>query len=643
VYLSALTTSGYSSDGLYATALGGKPVLCAQCHGTNALGAPGISGIPSLTTSMHSWHANQPDPVTGVNLDDASNRSACYSCHPGSTTRCLRGAMGNSVAADGTMAMQCQSCHGNMSAVGNAARQGWLDEPSCQSCHTGTAVATKGQLRNTSVFDASGAVRAAFDSTFATTPNQPAAGLSLFRFSSGHGGLQCEGCHGSTHAEAISSQPSDNLQNIDAQGYAGALGECTACHRGGISTTNGGPHGMHPVGTPWVSAHTSAARNATACQACHGTDYRGTVLSLAFTDRSVSLGRTGSVTMFRGFIVTCYTCHNGAGGGGNAPAAARVANTSANATTGQATTIPVTVTGSGTLRIISQPKGGTARVNGSSIVYQANADFEGTDQVTYAAFNGSIDSNLGTATVNVTAAARPVISAAGIANAASYATGGIAPGMLVTLFGSGQGPANLVNLRLNSGGFVLKALEGSRVLFNGLTAPIVYTSAGQLAAVVPYGIAGQQSVNVVVEYNGIQSRPVTIPVVASGPGIFTADASGKGLAKAANQDGTLNSTASPAAAGSVITFYATGEGALGSLLPDGILTAPPLVRPTLPVTMKIGGQTAQVLYAGIAPGLVAGVMQVNATVPAGAGTGAAEVILTVGANSSPAGVTVQLK
>ncbi len=643
VYQGALTTAGYSADGLYATALGGQPVLCAQCHSTNALGAPGISGIPSLTTSMHSWHANQPDPATGISLDDATNRSACYTCHPGSTTRCLRGAMGNSVAADGTMAMQCQSCHGNMTAVGASARQGWLQEPVCQSCHTGDAVATKGQLRNTSAFIANGTVRTAVDSTFATTSNQPAAGLNLYRFSSGHGGLQCEACHGSTHAEAISSQPNDNLQNIDTQGYAGALGECTACHRSGITTTNGGPHGMHPVGTPWINGHTNAARNATPCQSCHGTDYRGTVLSQSFTNRALVVNRTTTLQMFRGFIVTCYTCHNGASGNGNAPAAAKVADASASATTGQATTIPITITGSGTLRIISQPAGGTARVSGSSIVYQANADFEGPDRITYAAFNGSIDSNLGTATVAVSSASRPLFVAAGISNAASYSTGGVAPGMLVTVFGSGLGPAGLAPLRLNTGGFVLKALGGTRVLFNGLTAPMVYTSAGQLAAVVPYGIAAQQSVSVIVEYNGIQSRPVSLPVLASAPGIFTANASGKGIANAANQDGTLNSVSSPAAAGSILTFYATGEGVLSSGLPDGILAAPPLVRPALPVAVKIGGQSAQVQYAGIAPGLVVGVMQVNVVVPAGAGSGAAELILTAGTNSSPSGVTVQLK
>ncbi len=210
-YADALQKAGHSADGLYASATGGNPVLCAACHSSNALSAPGISGIPSLTSSMHAWHANQIDPASGLTLDDESNRSACYRCHPGSTTRCLRGAMGNAVASDGTMAMQCQSCHGNMTKVGDATRKGWLDEPACQSCHNG------GQ-RGTSALDASGNLVRPADTTFATTPNQPAAGVSLYRFSIGHGGLACEACHGSTHAEYPSSHASDNLQSIDLQG-----------------------------------------------------------------------------------------------------------------------------------------------------------------------------------------------------------------------------------------------------------------------------------------------------------------------------------------------------------------------------------------------------------------------------------------
>ena len=116
------------------------------------------------------------DPELKITLDNSANRAACYRCHPGSTTRCLRGAMGSAIAADGSMEMQCQSCHGNMSAVGSASRVGWFMEPNCQSCHTGTATNNSGQIRYTSAFDTNGAPRAMpADQTFATTPNTPPA------------------------------------------------------------------------------------------------------------------------------------------------------------------------------------------------------------------------------------------------------------------------------------------------------------------------------------------------------------------------------------------------------------------------------------------------------------------------------------
>ncbi len=101
----------------------GKPVLCAACHASEALGAPSYETIPQLTASVHAVHAHVQDPVLNTTLDNSANRAACYRCHPGSTTKCLRGAMGGAIAADGSMEMQCQSCHGNMSTVGSPV--GW--------------------------------------------------------------------------------------------------------------------------------------------------------------------------------------------------------------------------------------------------------------------------------------------------------------------------------------------------------------------------------------------------------------------------------------------------------------------------------------------------------------------------------------
>jgi hypothetical protein len=199
-----------------------------------------------------------------------------------------------------------------MTAVGTASRQGWLDEPACQMCHTGTAVSNSGQIAYASVFSSGTVQRAAADQTFATNPNTPAAGISLYRFSSGHGGLQCEACHNSTHAEYTSAISNDNVQSTNLQGHVGMIAECAACHGTVPSTVNGGPHGLHPIGSSWVNQHQDVADSsgATQCQTCHGTDYRGTILSKTKTDRTLA-GRAFPA----GTIIGCYSCHNGPGGG----------------------------------------------------------------------------------------------------------------------------------------------------------------------------------------------------------------------------------------------------------------------------------------------------------------------------------------
>ena len=163
--------------------------------------------------------------------------------------------MGSAVAADGSLAMQCQSCHGTMSAVGAPTRTGWLDEPTCQNCHTGTA--TQQQRADPLHLGVRRARRSAASPANAHLRDQrrtrPLPGFDLYRFSTGHGGLKCESCHGSTHAEFPSSHANDNLQSIALQGHAGALRRVHELPRARVpSTVTGGPHGMHPVGQVWV-------------------------------------------------------------------------------------------------------------------------------------------------------------------------------------------------------------------------------------------------------------------------------------------------------------------------------------------------------------------------------------------------------
>jgi len=399
-YPGILSNTGYNPQGLYQSVVAnGKPVLCANCHLSEALQGSGYGNLPPLTRAIHSLHAFVTDPRTGAPLDSANNRSACYLCHPGSSTKCLRGAMGAAVAANGTMEMQCQSCHGNLSKVGDANRVGWFMEPNCQSCHSGTATSNSGQIRYTSSFDANGNERVPANRTFATTANTPASGLSLYRFSAGHGGLQCSACHGSTHAEFPTSEPNDNVRNMQLQGHAGPMIECSVCHSTVPTTSNGGPHGMHPVGQTWVGSHDNYTGSA--CQACHGADSRGTVLSVLQADRVLN-GRS----LFRGAIISCYICHNGPSGSGSPPASPTVSNVSANTAIGQPVVIRLTISGTEAYpRIISRPTYGAVALstNASSFIatYYPDAGFSGTDAFSFAAYNGYNNSTLATGTINV--------------------------------------------------------------------------------------------------------------------------------------------------------------------------------------------------------------------------------------------------
>jgi hypothetical protein len=171
--------------------MGQRPVLCSDCHGDPALGKPTQPGIPTLSAAMHRQHAEE-----GVGPGD------CYACHPGPQTRCLRDVMSQSASQ-----IWCTDCHGHLSDLGNSSRVPWQDEPRCGTCH---------------------------DAQFAENPG------TLYRDSTGHGGLYCESCHNSTHAILPSREGNDNLQSIALQGYSGTIGTCTVCH---LTRPSGpGPH-----------------------------------------------------------------------------------------------------------------------------------------------------------------------------------------------------------------------------------------------------------------------------------------------------------------------------------------------------------------------------------------------------------------
>lgn len=404
----ALATNHFSPKGLFDTATrNAHSILCASCHSSEALPGSGLSGIKPLTQAVHSLHANVIDPTNGRTLDSSDNRSACYRCHPGSETRCLRGAMGSAVASNGSLAMQCQSCHGSMNLVGASTRTGWLNEPNCQACHSGTALNNSGAIRFTSAFDSPGHMRVPLDMTFATNANTPAPGLSLFRFSRGHGGLYCEACHGSTHAEFPSFFANDNVQSIQHQGHVGVLVECESCHGIQPNTVTGGPHGLHPLGQTWVSQHPDVVESSGAaqCRTCHGADYRGTVLSRSQADRTINA--FGTKNFWRGFQIGCYTCHNGPGSDQGNPNRAPVAlGASVSTAANVPLAIPLRATdadGNGlTLRVVSQARHGTVGLAGTAATYFPESNYRGADSFTFAAWDGQTDSNLATVQINVT-------------------------------------------------------------------------------------------------------------------------------------------------------------------------------------------------------------------------------------------------
>jgi uncharacterized protein (TIGR03437 family) len=238
--------------------------------------------------------------------------------------------------------------------------------------------------------------------------------------------------------------------------------------------------------------------------------------------------------------------------------------------------------------------------------------------------------------------AAPAISPGGVVNAASYTPGPFAPGDILAIFGTGLGPTALTQLQLTDNGqSVSTVLAGTRVLFDGMPAPLLYTSAAQVAVVVPYSVSGHARTQVQVEYLGQLSYAVTVPVAESDPAIFTADASGKGTAAALNEDLTVHRPMNPANKGAMITVYATGAGLMNPPSADGQVEGSNLAHTVLPVSVTVDGIEAKVVYAGSAPSLVSGVLQVNVEVPVSLiDYGPKSIRLKVGNRTSPDGVTI---
>jgi len=246
------------------------------------------------------------------------------------------------------------------------------------------------------------------------------------------------------------------------------------------------------------------------------------------------------------------------------------------------------------------------------------------------------------------AAAQPQPLAPTVENAADHSTGKVAPGEIVRLRAPNAGPPVLLGAQLDGNGIVTTLLADTRVWFDGFAAPLAYTLTGDVTVVVPYEIAGNSKTQVVVEYQGQRSPSVTLDVVESAPALFTLDSTGRGQAGMLNETGCCNSIRNPAALGSIAVLYATGEGQTSPPGITGSVTIHDRIAdypvPRLPVRVTVGGQPAEIVYAGDAPNAVAGLFQVNFRVPATAPIGdSVPLVLSVGSSRSPDGVTMAIR
>ncbi len=334
-----------------------------------------FSGLfPAMPPAMDA-NGSRRSPVTTQQVLEQT----CYRCHPGRRTQCMRGAMANG-------GLVCQDCHGNMSQVGNdfsrnvspanpgafelaadfyhnqaTPRVPWANEPSCGSCHTGNAIDNLAGDANVLVnpTDSSGVtdgirllaayrtndakatpivpINKQFAESVVATGGSAAGNPKLYRVSSGHGGLMCEACHGSTHAEWPSSNPNanDNLPAKQLQGHSGYIAECQVCHQPtdtSLPLGNNGPHGMHAISDlefsnpafvaddRWNLQHKAYRNSGPGCNSCHGADLTGSVLSRTAEERTVRCKDTsgslpgcaaGQATAVipKGTAVGCGLCH----------------------------------------------------------------------------------------------------------------------------------------------------------------------------------------------------------------------------------------------------------------------------------------------------------------------------------------------
>ncbi len=305
---------------------------------------------------------------------------------------------------------------------------------------------------------------------------------------------------------------------------------------------------------------------------------------------------------------------------------------------------PCTTPNSGTfnLQVTADPTGLNA-----GTTYRGTVVIAGTGQAT------------GTTMLNVSlTVTAPVPAISLVTNGASFLAGPIAPGEMIAIFGSASAPIGPTTaLRLDDRTCpspctnVPTSMGGVQVVFQpgGIVAPLVFVSSTQINCMVPYEVQGSTTGKIEVIFLGQRSASVPVQYVATQPGVFTALGTGSGLASVQQYDPSgayrgQNSSANPAEPGWTLSFYATGEGIIPAPAVTGKITTGGPVVPLLgPPTLLIDNLSAKIDYFSEADGLVAGMLQVNAIVPAGVHSGQVPFSLAINGNGSQPNVFVFIK
>jgi uncharacterized protein (TIGR03437 family) len=245
-------------------------------------------------------------------------------------------------------------------------------------------------------------------------------------------------------------------------------------------------------------------------------------------------------------------------------------------------------------------------------------------------------------TLTVSAPATPLPTS--VTNAASGIPGAVAPGEIISIYGTNLGPAGGAGAVI-TGNSVGTTVAGIQVMFDNNAAPLLYVSSTQINAVVPFELAGQLQTNMKVLSYGAPSTSINLAVAASAPGLFTQTENGSGQGAIINSTGGINNSGNPAPQGSTLVLYATGGGetspmgVTGGIAPnDGTG-----LKHVAGVSVTVAGLACKVVYAGSAPGFVEGALQINAQLPASVPSGTQAVVITVNGVSSQAGTTVAIQ